>query len=297
MIDRASTEVVRIPIDQITVVNPRTRGKHKFRQIVSNISNIGLKRPITVVERGVRDGKPFYELVCGQGRLEACRSLGEVSVPALVVKASREDLMLMSLAENLARRRQSCAELLKEVGVLKERGYTFAQIAEKTDLHHSYVKGIARLLKHGEARLLTAVERGQIPISIAVVIATSSDDEVQRALADAYQNNDLRGKQLIRARRIIEARRNTGKSFRAAKKQIDPEVTGDALVQAYRRETTKQRLLVQKAKVCETRLLFVASALRQLLADDALVSILKAGGLGTLPQYLAEQVATKEVVR
>lgn len=292
MIGPRDTNVVRIPIDQIIVVNPRSRGKHKFRQIVTNISHLGLKKPVTVVQRGTRDDKPLYELVCGQGRLEACRQLGDATVPALVIEATREELMLMSLAENLARRRQTCVELLREIGTLKERGHSFQEIAEKTDLHPSYVKGIVRLLKQGEHRLLRAVEKGQIPISVAVTIASSNDDEVQRALAEAYESNDLRGKELLRARRLIEARRLGGKSG-GSRRGASKEMTGEALMQAYRKETSKQRMLVQKAKVCETRLLFVCSALRQLFADPALVSMLQAAGLDNLPEYLAEQVGRK----
>ncbi len=48
--------------------------------------------------------------------------------------------------------------MLREVGKLKERGYTYAEIAHKTDLHASYAKEIVRLLKQGETRLLEAVE-------------------------------------------------------------------------------------------------------------------------------------------
>lgn len=293
MIDRSATEVVRIPISQITVVNPRTRGKTKFRQIVSNIANVGLKRPVTVVQRGMRDGKPHYDLVCGQGRLEACQQLGESSVPALVVDASHEELLLMGLAENLARRRHCTIEMLKEIGNLKERGHSFTDIARTTDLHQSYVKGIVRLLKHGEVRLLQAVERGQIPISIAVTIATADDADVQRALTDAYENNDLRGKELVRARRVIDARRSGGKGGRSAHRRVKM-VPGETVMQTYKRETDKQRLLVQKAKVCETRLLFVATALKQLFADAALVALLQDAGLTSLPQHLAERVASGE---
>lgn len=294
MIDHRDTNVVRIPIDQVTVMNPRERGKVKFKQIVSNISNIGLKKPITVVQRGTKDGKPLYELVCGQGRLEACRQLGDTTVPALIIDASREDLLLMSLAENLARRRQTCVEMLREVGNLKERGYTYTEIAQKTDLHASYVKGIVRLLKQGETRLLEAVEWGQIPISIAVTIATSDDQEVQRALTEAYESKSLRGKQLLKARRLIEVRRAVGKSMRyAGRKNLKAEVTSDSLMQAYKRESAKQRLLVHKAKVCETRLLFVASALKQLFADPGLMAILQAAKLATLPQFLADHVGRK----
>ena len=40
--------VQMIPINQINVLNPRSRNKVIFQSIVSNISNIGLKKPITV---------------------------------------------------------------------------------------------------------------------------------------------------------------------------------------------------------------------------------------------------------
>ena len=49
MIDHRDTTVVRIPIDQIVIVNNRERGKLKVREIVTNISHIGLKKPVTVV--------------------------------------------------------------------------------------------------------------------------------------------------------------------------------------------------------------------------------------------------------
>lgn len=295
MIDQREMNVVRIPIDRINVVNPRARGTHKFKQIVTNISNLGLKKPITVVQREARDGQPVYDLVCGQGRLEACQQLGESTVPALVIEASREDLLLMSLAENLARRRQTCVQTLQEIASLKERGYTYAEISQKTDLHQTYVKGIVRLLRHGEHRLLIAVEKGLIPISIAVTIATADDETVQRALADAYSSNNLRGKELLRARRLIEARRTLGKSPNHHGRRTSAKgVTGDSLMLAYKRETNKQRALVQKAKVCETRLLFVVSALKQLFTDPGLVAILQSTGLDSLPQYLAEQVGQEK---
>jgi len=41
-------KIQMIAIDDINVVNSRARGKAKFKQIVANISNIGLKKPIAV---------------------------------------------------------------------------------------------------------------------------------------------------------------------------------------------------------------------------------------------------------
>lgn len=111
-----------IPIDQITVVNPRSRGSAKFRKIVENISHLGLKRPITVARRESRNGSDRYDLVCGQGRLEAYKALGQTEVHACVIEATKEELFLMSLTENLARRVRSAPELMKSITALKDAG-------------------------------------------------------------------------------------------------------------------------------------------------------------------------------
>jgi ParB family transcriptional regulator, chromosome partitioning protein len=294
MSDHADIHVQLVPIDNIHVVNPRGRGQTKFRQIVANIGKIGLKKPITVARREGRNGHAQYDLVCGQGRLEAYRSLGQDKVPALVVDVSRENLLLMSLAENLARKRYTAVELAKEIGAMKDRGHDFAEIARKTDLHVEYVRGIVRLLNKGERHLLSAVENGHIPITIAITIASSDDAAVQRALAEAYESKSLRGKALLKARKLIEQRRTNGKSARGAVSNREESVTAQRVLRTFHQEMNKHRLLVKKAKVSETRVLFIVTALKSLLRDEHFVTVLRAEGLDTLPQPLAEQVNGRE---
>ncbi|WP_437225969.1 plasmid partitioning protein RepB C-terminal domain-containing protein [Planctomicrobium sp. SH661] len=288
-------QVRMIPISQINILNPRERGKKKFAQIVSNISHIGLKKPITVCQISGRNGDARYDLVCGQGRLEAYIALGQTEIPAIVVEGTKEDLLLMSLAENVARRQHSSVELVREISALKERGYSHTEIARKTDLATSYVKGILQLLSKGEERLLQAVEKGQLPLYIAITIATSDDKSVQRALQEAYERNDLRGKSLLRARRLIENRRTRGKKPRGApRKSPDAAVSTEDLLKTFQNETLKQKMIIQKAKIWETRLLFAVSALKQLFQDEHFVTLLRAEHLDTLPQYLAEQLGGSE---
>lgn len=280
-----------IPIKQIAVLNPRDRGKHKFAQIIDNIAKLGLKKPVTVASAGSQQGDARYELVCGQGRLEAYVVLGQEEIPALVIEGSREELLLMSLAENLARRQHSTVELVREIKALKERGYTHAEIARKTDLDVSYIRGIIHLLDRGEERLLQAVEKGHLPVSIAITIATSDDKAIQRALQEAYERNDLRGKSLLRARRLIESRRARGKKPRGgSRKPSDKPVSTETILKTFQQETLRQRMIIQKAKICETRLLFAVSALKQLFHDDHFVTLLRAEGLDSLPQFLADQI-------
>ncbi|MDB5335984.1 MAG: ParB/RepB/Spo0J family partition protein [Planctomycetaceae bacterium] len=290
-------EIRWIPVKQINVLNSRGRSKKKFAQIAANIGKIGLKRPVTVAEADLRNGEQTYDLVCGQGRVESYITLGEEVIPALIIKGSKEDLLLMSLAENIARRQHSTLELLREISNLKDRGYSHSEIAIKTDLGSDYVRMILQLLAKGEEKLLSAVEKGLIPVNIAITIATSNDKGIQRALTEAYERNDLRGKALLDARRLIEKRRSHGKGTRAEKRApTATPVTTEELLKTYQKETLRQKLTVQRAKVCETRLLFTTSALKQLFQDENFVTLLRAEGLHSLPQFLAGQILSQESV-
>lgn len=71
-------------------------------------------------------------------------------------------------------------------------------------------------------------------------------------------------------------------------------MTADALVRAYRRETDRQKLLVKKASLAQSRLLFVVNGLRQLLDDDHFVTLLRAEAMHTLPRPLAERLGRAE---
>ena len=60
-------ELRMIPLERIDVLNPRERNSRVFEQIVGNIQNIGLKKPIVVTPRQSSDGER-YLLICGEGR-------------------------------------------------------------------------------------------------------------------------------------------------------------------------------------------------------------------------------------
>lgn len=101
--DASPSKVQTIPIDRIDVANPRARSRRVFQEMVESIAKVGLKRPITVARRPTPDGDR-YDLVCGQGRLEAFRALGQAGIPAVIVDADGEDCLVMGLVENVARR-------------------------------------------------------------------------------------------------------------------------------------------------------------------------------------------------
>jgi ParB family chromosome partitioning protein len=272
--------VEMIPLDQIEVVNPRVRNKRVFKEIVDNIANIGLKRPITVAKRSGTGGVR-YDLVCGQGRLEAFRALKQTTIPAIVRDASEEDCMVMSLVENLARRQHRAIDLLQDIAGLKRRGYDEIDIAAKTGLTLEYVRAVVRLLETGEHRLLRAVESGHLPVSVAVEIAEADDTEVQRVLHEAYERKLLRGNKLVAVKRLLAQRQRRGKGLDKSGSRRPLSV--ERLLRTYRDDAEKKRAMVHKADVTKGRLVFIIEALRTLFNDDGFVNLLRAEGLETLP--------------
>ena len=282
-------EIIRIPISEIRVVNPRSRNKVRFEAIVTSIAAVGLKRPITVARRQPAQDGTSYDLVCGQGRLEAFIKLGEKSIPAVILTASLEDQYLMSLVENIARRPPSNLGLLHEVRALKDRGYTADEISQKLGLHRTYVFGVVRLIEHGEDSLVAAVEAERLPVTVAIEIAMGTTHGMQRALSEAYERGELRGARLKAARNLVAKRaakqQETGRSPR-----IKREVTKDSLVRDYQQQVREQKALIRKAVMTRDRLLLMSSAMKSLLNDELFVTLLHNEGLADMPEQLAQRV-------
>ncbi|OKO67337.1 plasmid stablization protein ParB [Bradyrhizobium sp. AS23.2] len=286
-----------IPIDQINILNPRTRNKGQHREITDNIAEIGLKRPITVSRRKVEGPVP-YDLVCGQGRLEAFRVLGESKIPAIIIDAPEADCLVMSLVENIARRQHRPIDLMQEIGSLHKRGYSEADIGAKIGVTASWVSMIINLLERGEERLIAAVETGLIPISFAIDIARASEAEMQDVLMDAYSSGKIKGKRLAAVRRLLDRRARHSKAIREAKlgrKTPPRKVTPADLLRLYQREAEKQRILVKKSDYAQTKLLFLVEALKDLLADERFTTLLRAERLDTMPRALVARISGEQV--
>lgn len=298
--EKRQSKIQMISVDDIYVLNPRIRNKKVFDGIIDNITKVGLKRPITVTTSSSNKDKA-YDLVCGQGRLEAFIACGQSHIPAMVIEASEEQALIMSLVENLARRQQHTLDLLQGIEILQKQGYDGKAIAAKTGLGYDYVHSIINLMKRGEERLLAAVEAGRMPISVAIKIAETPDDAMQQALHEIYESKQLRGTKLLFAQRLIESRRLRGKTRRVSndtnRKRLPrgtSNVTAQEVLKIYQKEVDRKRLLTRKAEQAGNRLLFVIEALRRLFQEEHFNVLLRAEGLNTLPKPLAEIMTGKD---
>jgi ParB family chromosome partitioning protein len=276
-------KVESIPIAGIKVLNPRTRSRQRFRQIVKSIERSGLKRPIVASRRG---GKNSYDLACGETRMAALAALGETDIPAILVDASAEDCILMSLVENIARRRHSPVELVGDIGRLAKT-LTAPDIAAILGVTTDFAKAITYLIRHGESRLISAVERGIVAPSLAVEIARAKTPQLQAALLETCLEGKHNSRQIQKMRKLVEQRHRNGVKAQFAGEKINASV----LVRAYRQESERQQIVARQADLTLARLSFLINALRALMAERLFTSLLRDAGLDRMPLPVLRRVS------
>lgn len=279
--------VALISIEDIHILNPRVRNQIIAEEIRQNIRSVGLKRPITVAPRKDSKNGKKYDLVCGQGRIEAFIAAGETEIPAIVREVSEEDAHIMSLVENIARRNNSALELLQSIKYLKGQGYADDAIAAKTNLGKDYIRGIIRLLEEGEEYLVNAVEKGRIPLYQALNIAAEDDAAVQTALTEAYESGALTGKKLVVVQKIISRRKHYGKGLSAPPRE-KANLSAEDLIAAYENGAREKKRLLAQSNYIKDVLDYTAMALRQLLNDVHFTNQLKAVGMNEIPLHVTD---------
>ncbi len=114
---------------------------------------------------------------------------------------------------------------------------------------------------------------------------------MQAALHEAYENNMLRGRNLLAARRLVEQRQRMGKAVPQQGGRLKAGLSPDKLVRAFEEDTARKRLMVKRTQATRTRLMFITEALRQLSKDDTFMALLEDEDLTTMPARIAARVA------
>ena len=287
--------IERIPIERIVVLNPRVRDAKKFTEIVDSIRKVGLKQPIKVSRTRGADGEVAYNLVCGQGRMEAFQALEQTEIPAIVTDLSEEDSLVASIVENIARSQPRPGDLFRAIGDLVGRGYSDAKIGAKIGYSATHVGRIRRLLKAGEERLLIAVETGKMPLGVAVAIAKAEDSGAQDVLDKAYKGGELTLSQMPRAKSTIEYRERYGKALKSDTGQRKPASQAyDALARRLKEAVKNHGALIESADTASEHLKILVQGLRMLLSEDHFRTLLRAEQMQTMPAPLARLVEARE---
>lgn len=173
----------------LSPVNVRKHGGKDVDDLIASIRSLGLIQPLLVRPNG--DG---YEVVAGQRRLLACRTLEKESgkadpVPCAVLDAGDDAAAIeASLAENIARLPMDEIDQYEAFAALKKEGRTVDDIAGQFGVTELLVKkrlAIANLI----APVLNAYRKGDIDIP-ALRLLTMATRAQQKAWYKRFKDPD-----------------------------------------------------------------------------------------------------------
>ena len=137
---------------RITMVEPNRKQPRKsfdedsLQELSDSIKQVGLIQPILVQDR-----KDHYEIIAGERRWRAAKMAGLKEIPVIIRDYSEQEIMEISLIENIQREDLNpIEEALAYKRLLEEFNLKQDEVAERVSKSRTAVTNSIRLLKLGE---------------------------------------------------------------------------------------------------------------------------------------------------
>jgi ParB family chromosome partitioning protein len=145
--DKVVGNIIDLEIDKIEVnpYQPRTNfNEEAIEELSESIQTLGIIQPITVRKLA----KNQYQLISGERRFRAAKSLNFETIPAFVRIANDQETLEMALVENIQRRDLDPIEIaLSYERLINEIQLTQNQLSQRVGKKRSTVANYMRLLK------------------------------------------------------------------------------------------------------------------------------------------------------
>ncbi|MEE8105844.1 MAG: ParB/RepB/Spo0J family partition protein [Planctomycetota bacterium] len=215
---KGGEEVTPIPVTELrrSPFQPRQEfDEGKLQELAASIKESGVLQPILVRPSGTG-----YEIVAGERRFRAAEKAGLKEIPALIRPYSDEDVLVLSLVENVQRadlnpidKAQAYQRLVKHLGA------TQADIAQKLGLNSATVSNMLRLLEL-PSEVKDLVRNGALTMGHARALLALPDEVEQLKMAERVIREGL-------SVRAVEefARRDEGARAATPKRRKNPRKT------------------------------------------------------------------------
>ncbi|QGG46997.1 ParB/RepB/Spo0J family partition protein [Heliorestis convoluta] len=180
--DDQKEEVSEITLEQIDP-NPEQPRKNfepeALAELASSIQEHGLIQPLVV--RSV--GKGRYQLIVGERRWRACKSIGLNKVPVIIKNWDDQKVAEIALIENIQRKNLTPVEEAEAFrSLLEDFSLTQEELAKRVGKSRTYITNSLRLLQLNE-KVQSMINMGQITTGHAKAIMALSDGQDQELMA------------------------------------------------------------------------------------------------------------------
>lgn len=184
--DRKGEFVQSIPVDKIlpSRFQPRTIfNQDSLRELADSIRERGIIQPVIVTEK-----KNGFELIAGERRWRAVKSLGLKEIPAIVRVVRDSDALEMALIENIQRENLNPIEEAHAYDrLMNEFALTQEALSKKVGKNRSTVANFLRLLKLPD-KIRDDLSDGRLTMGHARALLALDDVADQLRLRDEIIN-------------------------------------------------------------------------------------------------------------
>ncbi len=135
-----------VPVDQISSYSRQPRKffqQDKIEELAQSVSRHGIIQPLLVTK--TVDG---YQLIAGERRLRAAKFAGLQEVPVIIISATEESKLELSLIENIQREDLNpIEEAMAYNSMVEELNLTQEEVAQRVGRERSTITNTIRLLK------------------------------------------------------------------------------------------------------------------------------------------------------
>lgn len=210
-----SSSIHEVPIDKIKA-NPN-QPRYEFdamalSELGKSIKEFGIIQPITL--RQLEDGT--YEIISGERRWRASKSIGLKSIPAYIRTADDENMMEMALVENIQRQDLNPIEIaLAYQKLIEQYSLTQDQLSEKVGKNRATIANFIRLLKL-PAHIQLGLQDHHIDQGHARALLSLNDPKLQARMYKEISENGYSVRQVEEMVKQL----NNGETIKSGKHQI-----------------------------------------------------------------------------
>lgn len=179
-------EPTRIALDQIWPNRYQPRrifDEASLQELANSIREHGVFTPILV-----KKSNQGYELVAGERRVRASRLAGLTEIPAIVVDFNDQQMMEISLLENIQREDLNVIEEAKAYEqLIKTFHYTQEQLAARVSKSREHIANLLRLLKLPHDVSQMVVDKKLSMGHVRALLALKDASSMQRFARLAYE--------------------------------------------------------------------------------------------------------------
>ena len=158
--------------------------EEKLQELADSIKEHGMFTPVLV--RRVSDG---YELVVGERRSKAAEIAGLTEIPAIIVDFDDDQMMEISLLENIQRENLTSIEEAKAYkNLIDKRGYTQEELGKRVSKSREHVANTLRLLSLPD-KVQKLVENGTLSAGQARPLITVDPNDIEKLVDKVVKEN------------------------------------------------------------------------------------------------------------